>query len=92
MKRNIPYLIGMGELQRHAADIIRRLHSRHKEGFVVSHNEPQAVLMSLNRYEQLTAHEEARKKEEDEVLAIIQESDEAYRQGKTKILKSLKDL
>lgn len=92
MKKAVPYIIGIGELQRQASSIIKEVDSRHEEGFIVSHNEPQAVLMSLKRYTQLKALEEARGMEENEVLAIVQAGDREYEKGETKKLKSLKEL
>jgi len=91
MKKAIPYIIGIGELQRKAADIIKSVESE-QEGFIVSHNQPQAVLMSLKRYQQLKSLEEAKKLEEGEVLAIVRAGDLEFEKGQTKRLKNLKEL
>lgn len=79
MKRSIPYIIGIGELQRQASSIIQAVEDKYGEGFVVSHNEPKAVLISLKRYEQLKALEE------DEILSRVQKGNEEFK--KDKILK-----
>lgn len=50
-------VIGIGELQREASSVIKRVSTHGGEGFIVSHNEPRAVLLSLERYETLTALE-----------------------------------
>lgn len=92
MKKAIPYIIGIGELQRKASEIIKHVDSKHEEGFIVSHNQPKAVLMSLKRYQQLKLLEEAKRLEEEEVLAIVTAGDAEYEAGKTQKLKSLKDL
>ena len=91
MKKAVPYIIGIGELQRQASSVIKEVETKHEEGFIVSHNEPQAVLMSLKRYTQLKALEEVRRIEEDEVLAIIHAGDREYERGETKKAKSLKE-
>jgi prevent-host-death family protein len=92
MKESIPYIIGIGELQRKASEVIKKLDSLNREGFIVSHNEPKAVLMSLKRYEKLKLFEEARRVEEEEVLALVKGGDREYERGETKKLKSLKEL
>lgn len=84
MKRAVPYIIGMGDLQRQASAVIKSIGTRYGEGFIVSHNEPRAVLMSLRRYTQLKTLEEAKRSEEDDVLAIIQAGDREYDEGKTR--------
>lgn len=61
MKKAIPYVIGIGQLQREASSVIKEVSLKHEEGFIVSHNEPQAVLMSLKRYTRLKALEEAKR-------------------------------
>ena len=91
MKKAIPYIVGIGELQRQASTIIKFVDSRYEEGFIVSHNEPQAVLMSLKRYAHLKALEEVKRMEEDEVLAIVQEGNREYEEGKTRKVKSLRE-
>jgi prevent-host-death family protein len=91
MKKAIPYLIGVGDLQRRASAVIREVAEKHGEGFVVSHNEPQAVLVSLKRYETLKALEEAKRVEEEDILGIIQAGDEEFDSGKTKKARSLKE-
>lgn len=91
MKKAIPYLIGVGDLQRRASAVIREVSEKHGEGFVVSHNEPQAVLISLKRYEALKALEEAKLAEEEDVLGVIQAGDDEFEAGKTKKAKSLKE-
>ncbi|MBI2346529.1 MAG: hypothetical protein HYV03_06570 [Deltaproteobacteria bacterium] len=92
MKRAIPELIGMGQLQREATRTIRRIAHEGQEAFIVSHNKPQAVLLSLRRYQELRALEEAKQKEEGEVLAIIARGDEEFALGKTVTKKSLRHL
>ncbi|OGQ04329.1 MAG: hypothetical protein A3F82_10350 [Deltaproteobacteria bacterium RIFCSPLOWO2_12_FULL_44_12] len=92
MKKAVPLLIGIGEVQRGLSQILRRLDEEEGDGFIVSHNEPKAVLMSLKRYEKLKHLEEARSNEEEEVLAVVKQGDEEYELGKTKTAKSLKAL
>lgn len=92
MKKAIPYIIGIGELQRQAASVIKTVDLKHSEGFIVSHNEPQAVLMSLKRYAQLKALEEVKRLEEDEVLEIVNRGDEEFEKSETNKLKSLREL
>ncbi len=92
MKKAIPYIIGIGELQRKTAELIKQVDSKHEEGFIVSHNQPRAVLMSLKRYQQLKILEEAKKLEEEEILAMVKSGDAEYESGKTRKLRSLKDL
>lgn len=91
MKKYVPFIIGIGQVQRELTPILREIEEK-KEGFIVSHNEPKAVLMSLKRYEQLKGMEEARAKEEEEILDIVSRGDKEFTEGKTITTKSLKTL
>ena len=91
MKKAIPYIIGVGELQREASSVLKAV-KKHQEGIVVSHNQPQAVLISLERYARFKALEEAKRLEEDDVLETVATGDDEYAAGTTKKAKSLKDL
>lgn len=84
-------MIGVGEMQRGLSHFLNLLETE-EEGFIVSHNEPKAVLMSLKRYEQLKFLERARLEEEEEVLRIVEEGEVEFEKGKTKTAKSLKSL
>ena len=90
--KQVPYIIGIGELQRGASIIIKKIDLEKEEGFIVSHNEPKAVLMSLKRYERLKALEEAKRFEEDEILNLVAEGNKEYEAGKTMKAKSLREL
>lgn len=92
MKRSVPFIIGIAEIQRGLSHILRQLDRTAEEGFVVSHNEPKAVLMGLKRYEELRSLEEAKWKEEEEVLALVKEGDREYEEGKTRTAKSIRTL
>lgn len=92
MKGTVPELIGMGQLQRETTQTIRKVAREGQEAFIVSHNKPQAVLMSLERYKILKALEEAKAREEVEILAIVAQGDEEFAQGKTVTKASMKDL
>lgn len=92
MKAAVPELIGMGQLQRETTQTIRKVAREGQEAFIVSHNKPQAVLMSLTRYKMLTALEAAKAQEEAEVLAIVAQGDEEFDRGKTVTKTSMKDL
>lgn len=91
MKKAIPYIIGIGELQRRASSIIKEVATHHEEGVIVSHNQPQAVLVSLKRYSHLQALEEAKRLEEDEILALVAKGDEEFEMGTTTKGKSLRN-
>lgn len=58
MSKHVPTLIGAGELQRNASTILREVEASEQESFVVSHNEPKVVIMSIKRYEELKALED----------------------------------
>lgn len=58
MPKATPHLIGSGDLQRNAATIIKEVASREEESFIVTRNEPQVVIMSIQRYEELKALED----------------------------------
>lgn len=92
MKKAIPYIVGIGQLQRQASSVIKALDHKYEEGFIVSHNEPQAVILSLKRYQELKDLEKAKSLEEDEVLALVRLGDEEYARGETRKVKSLKEL
>ncbi|MBI4365232.1 MAG: hypothetical protein HY543_00260 [Deltaproteobacteria bacterium] len=92
MKKLIPELIGIGQLQRETTQTVRKIAQKNEEAFIVSHNKPQAVLISLSRYQTLKTLEEAKAREEAEVAAIIAQGDEEFTTGKTIRKHSLKDL
>ncbi len=58
MPQYTPNIIGAGQLQRNAATILRKIAQSEKESFVVTHNKPQIVVMSIARYEELKSLEE----------------------------------
>jgi len=58
MANVIPKLIGAGELQRRAAAILKNISQSDQEGFIVTHNIPTAVIMSIGRYSKLKALED----------------------------------
>lgn len=58
MRQYIPTIIGAGELQRKTATVLKRVASDEQESFVVTHNVPQIVMMSIERYTQLKALED----------------------------------
>lgn len=91
MKKAIPFIIGVGELQRGLSQILRSI-DKEEEGIIVSHNQPKAVLMTLKRYEKLKNLEEAVRREEEEVLALVKEGDKEFEAGKTASPRSLKAL
>lgn len=92
MKPVVPELIGIGQLQRATTQTIRKVSQGKEEAFIVSHNKPQAVLLSLTRYEELKGLEEAKAREEEEVLAVVAGGDEEFEQGKTVTKRSLREL
>ena len=53
-----PNIIGAGELHRKAATVLRQVAASDRESFVVTHNEPRVVIMSIPRYETLRALED----------------------------------
>lgn len=58
MPQYTPNIIGAGQLQRNAATILRKVAQSEKESFVVTHNKPSVVVMSIARYEELKSLEE----------------------------------
>ncbi|GEM_PF-3151852 len=58
MRHYTPSIIGAGDLQRKAATILREVARSERESLIVTHNNPQAVIMSIPRYEALRALEE----------------------------------
>lgn len=58
MSKYTPHLIGAGELQRNASTIIQEISKSDTESFIVTHNEPKIVIMSIHRYEKLKALED----------------------------------
>ena len=58
MPQYTPNIIGAGELQRNVATILRNVAQSEQESFVVTHNKPNVVIMSVARYEELKALEE----------------------------------
>ena len=59
MRQYTPNIIGAGELHRKAATVLRQVAASDRESFVVTHNEPRVVIMSIPRYETLRALEDA---------------------------------
>ena len=58
MSKHTPHLIGAGELQKNASIIIKQIEASDQESFVVTHNQPKIVIMSIKRYEKLKALED----------------------------------
>lgn len=58
MKKYIPRLIGAGELQKKTAVILKEIAASKEESVVVTHNQPQVVIMSIQRYEKLKSLED----------------------------------
>lgn len=58
MKRYIPRLIGAGELQKKTAVILKEVAASEEESVVITHNQPQVVIMSIQRYEKLKSFED----------------------------------
>lgn len=83
-------MIGIGEFQKNASSLLKRLQGSQREGLIVSHNKPQAIIMSLDRYEELKRFEENCRAEEEEVLGIVQQGNEEFKSDKTFRAKSLK--
>ncbi len=90
MENYIPNIIGIGDFQKKASVYLKRLKGAFREGLLVSHNKPQAVLMSLDRYEELRRLEDEQARETEEVTQLIAKGDEEYSQKKTVKARSLK--
>ena len=90
MDKYLPNIVGIGDFQKKAAHYLKKMKGK-QESVLVSHNKPQAVLMSLERYEELRALENARLEEEDDILEIVAHGNEEFKQGLTRKAKSLKD-
>ncbi len=58
MATYIPQLVGAGELQKNASSVIKKIAESSEESVIVNRNIPVVVIMSIQRYEQLRAHEE----------------------------------
>lgn len=58
MKRYVPRLIGAGELQKKTAVILKEVAASEEESVVITHNQPQVVIMSIQRYEKLKSFED----------------------------------
>lgn len=58
MKKYIPRLIGAGELQKKTATILKEVAASEEESVVITHNQPQVVIMSIQRYEKLKSLED----------------------------------
>lgn len=63
-----------------------------KKGVVVffKRSQPEVVLLDFNYWQEL--EKEKRRKEEKEAFESINQSEKEFKQGKAKVLKSLKDL
>ncbi len=92
MKHIIPELIGMGQLQRETTKTIRRIAQDSQEAFIVSHNKPRAVLLSLGRYEALKMLETKMQQEASEVEFVVARGDQEFKTRKTIVKKSMKQL
>ncbi|MBI2464234.1 type II toxin-antitoxin system Phd/YefM family antitoxin [Candidatus Peregrinibacteria bacterium] len=57
MSKYILRIIGSGDFQKNAAKIIKEVAKSEKESIVVTRNNPQIVIMSIDRYEKLKAIE-----------------------------------
>lgn len=91
MENFTPKIIGIGEFQKKTSHFLKELKNK-KESFLVSHNKPQAVIMSLDRYATLRSLEEESLEEIKEVLSIVEEGNQEFEQGKTIKAKSMREL
>jgi len=58
MPKAILNIIGISELQRKTPAILKTIAQSDRESLVVTHNVPQVVMMSIDRYEALKARED----------------------------------
>ena len=92
MEKYIPNMIGICDFQKRASSYLKKIKEQKREGILVSHNKPQAVLMSLQRYQELRQLEEEKNHEFEEVLQIVTKGNDEFNQGKTIKAKSMKRL
>lgn len=85
-------MIGIGEFQKQAALYLKKMKGHKEESVLVSHNKPQAIVMSLERYEELKSLEVARDREINEVHHLVADGNEEYERGQTIKAKSLRHL
>ncbi len=90
MDKYTPQIYGIAEFQKQGSALIKKVMGQKKESFIVSHNKPQVVIMSLKRYDELRKIEEDYLKEEDDVLQVVSRGDEEFLLGKTIKVKSMK--
>lgn len=92
MEKNLLNMIGIGEFQKQAAAYLKKIKGHKQESILVSHNKPQAIVMSLERYEELRSLEVAKEQEINEVLDLVSAGNEEYDRGQTIKAKSMRHL
>jgi len=83
----IPSTVSISSFQRESGKIIDRVKESNQPYFIIRNNKPEAVILTTTEYERLK-----RAADNYEGVADVMQSMEELRQGKVKVLKSLRDL
>ena len=84
------HLIGISDLRQNVARVLREVQANHEPYVVVSHSRPAAVILSPAAYQAMCAR--LRELEEAELLRVVEEGEQEFRQGKARRLRSLRHL
>lgn len=90
LMQTLPNIASVRDMQRNYKTLFTIIKQTKKPLYLLSNNKPQVVVLDINFFENIL--QKMRVLEEQIVLDIVEEGLAEYKKGKTKVLKSLKDL
>lgn len=90
MLQTMPNIASVRDIQRNYTSLFNAVKQNKQPLYLLSNNKPQVVVLDVNFFENMV--EKMQILEENRVLDIVDAGLKEYKEGKTKTLKSLKDL
>lgn len=87
--KTLPATASVREVQRNYKKLFDQVNKTKEPLFLLSNNKPKVVVLDFKVFQDMAKEKELT---EDEALEIIAEGDKEYKEGKLKVLASLKDL
>ena len=85
----MPKTASVRDVQRHYKKLFDYVKRTKEPLYLLSNNKPKVVVLDVKVFEKMAKEKELT---EEDVLKIIVQGDKEYKEGKTTILRSLKDL
>jgi prevent-host-death family protein len=90
IERTMENLVSVSELRQNAARILKRVGANGQPCVVISRSKPVAVILGARAYEAM--RRQILDLERAELVRAVKASEAEHRAGKTKVLRSLRDL